>query len=110
MALVSRIVRYLSHLPHLVVSTLVGVVIERIAADEAIKAIKVRTEVIISASKTKVPRVGQTSSPTLTATVADQMQIAPTANAKYLPAIPINPSRHLLCLTQVHIPHLSTGK
>jgi len=65
----------------------VGVVIERIAADEAIKVIEVRTAteevvaaVYISASKTKVPRVGQTSSPTLPATMADQ-KTAPTANA-----------------------------
>ena len=65
-----------------------GVVVERIAADEAIKVIEVRTAteeevaaVFISASKTKVTRVGQTSSPTFPATVADQMQIAPTDNA-----------------------------
>ena len=37
MALVSRILRYLRRLPHPVVRTLAGVVIERITADEAVK-------------------------------------------------------------------------
>ena len=66
MALVSKMVRYLNHPPRPVVRTPVDVVTERIATVEAIKVIEVRTAaVFISASKTKVPRVGQTSSPTL---------------------------------------------
>ena len=64
-----------------------GVVIEMIVTTEATKVIEVLTAteeevvaVFVSTRKTEVHHVGQTSSPTYPATVADQMQTAPTAN------------------------------
>ena len=64
-----------------------GVVIEMIVTTEATKVIEVLTAteeevvaVFVSTPKTEVHHVGQTSSPTYPATVADQMQTAPTVN------------------------------
>ena len=64
------------------------VLIEISVTAEATKVIKVliATEdevvaVFVSTRKTEVQHVGQTSSPTYPATVVDQMQTAPTANA-----------------------------
>jgi hypothetical protein len=65
----------------------VGVAIEMIVTTEATKVIEVLTAteeevvaVFVSTRKTEVHHVGQTSSPTYPATVADQMQTAPSAN------------------------------
>ena len=64
-----------------------GVVIEMIVTAEATKVIEVLTAteeevvaVFVSTRKTEVHHVGQTSSPIYPATVADQMQTAPTTN------------------------------
>ena len=64
-----------------------GVVVEMIVTAEATKVIEVLTTkedevvaVFVSTRKTEVHYVGQTSSPTYPATVADQMQTAPTVN------------------------------
>jgi hypothetical protein len=90
----------------------VSVAIEKIVTAEATKVIEVLTatdeEVVAVFVSTR--HVGQTSSLTYPATVADQMQTAPTVNVQYLVTLPINPSRHLLCSTRVPTPHLSTGK
>ena len=64
-----------------------GVVIEMIVTAEATKVIEVLTAteeevvaVFVSTRKTEVHHVGQTSSPTYPATVADQIQTTPTVN------------------------------
>jgi hypothetical protein len=66
----------------------VDVVTEMTVTAEATKVIEVLTAteeevvaVFVLTRKTEVQHVGQTSSPTYPATVADQMQTAPTANA-----------------------------
>jgi hypothetical protein len=65
----------------------VGVAIEKSVTAEATKVIEVLTAtdeevvaVFVSTRRTEVHHVGQTSSLTYPATVADQMQTAPTVN------------------------------
>ncbi len=63
-----------------------GVAIEKIVTAEATKVIvtaeatKEVVAVFVSTRKTEVHHVGHTSSPTYPATVAGQMQTAPTVN------------------------------